>query len=170
MLSISGNWCLPNSNSRCLQQKHASHRIFLQKFDGKWYKYTWWFLSATKGCRQVVSTTCMNIFSILHLLGWSFFQSLLLMAMLWISRITRCSLLVKNSLFEICMITFGHFVTFIVVGSATVWLGFLVHGWIVQVTFGPHCLKLSGLDVPFRAAKETPSNNWMESFCWGKTA
>lgn len=125
MLSISGNWCLPNSNSCCLQQKHASHRIFLQKFDGKWYKYTWWFLSATKGCREVVPTACMNIFSILHLLGWSFFQSLLLMAMLWISRITRCSLLVKNSLFEICMITFGHFVTFIVVGSASVWLGFL---------------------------------------------
>jgi hypothetical protein len=40
----------------------------------------------------------------------------------------------------------------------------------VQVTFGPYFLKLFYLDVPYRAAKETPSNNWMESFCWGQTA
>jgi hypothetical protein len=126
MMSISGNWRFPNSNSWCLHQKQASHRIFLQKFDGKWYKYTWWFLSATQGCREAVPTTCMNLFSTFHLFGWSFFPNLFSSWLCYGSpRITQCSLLIKNLLFEICMITCGHFVTFIVVGSATVWLGFL---------------------------------------------
>ena len=135
MLSISGNWRFPNSNSWCLHQKQASHRIFLQKFDGKWYKYTWWFLSATPGCRKAVPTACMNLFSTFHLLGWSFFPNLFSSWLCYGSpRITQCSLLIKNLLFEICMITCGHFVTFIVVGSATVWLGFL-SSWMKSASY-----------------------------------
>jgi hypothetical protein len=134
--SISGNRSLPNSNSWCVHQKQASHRIFLQKFDSKWYKYTWWFLSATKGCREVVSATCKNfsphsIYSVSWLI---FFQPLQLMAMLWTPRITQCSLLIKNLLFEICMITCGHFVTFIVVGSGNVWLGFF-NSWMKSTSY-----------------------------------
>ena len=66
------------------------------------------------------------LFSAFHLLGWSFSPNLFSSWLCYGSpRITQCSLLIKNLLFEICMIACGHFVTFIVVGSATVWLSFL---------------------------------------------
>ena len=111
------------------------------------------------------------LFSAFHLLGWSFSPNLFSSWLCYGSpRITQCSLLIKNLLFEICMIACGHFVTFIVVGSATVWLSFLRmksagYLWsLLSKTF------FFNLDVLYRAAKETPSNNWMESFCCVQTA
>ena len=75
------------------------------------------------------------LFSAFHLLGWSFSPNLFSSWLCYGSpRITQCSLLIKNLLFEICMITCGHFVTFIVVGSATVWLGFL-SSWMKSASY-----------------------------------
>ena len=102
------------------QAQQTSKWVFLQNFNCKWYKHTWWLFSTTQGSRKAFSSLgeASNVFGwwldipfhammylcyILHM--YSKFQ----IQMDNHSRIIRCNHQLKNLLSGTCMITRGRF-------------------------------------------------------------